>query len=399
MMKHFFAVGLLLLASSVLAQDQSPNEVSMPQTEQQIAAIAELSKAVQAYKAGDFAEARRHSEKALEIDPSSKVAPTFIARSIHSQYRPNVDSPENSAFAREAIAAYQRLLLLRPEDDESFKAIATLYGQLGENELQYAWILQRAMNASVPAPMRAEAYVILASKDWHCSFTITEEPQNKNVARTLRGDNVIVYTRPSEQLEFDKARQCTTRGLDKAEIAITLDKENSTAWSFKTNLLLEAAKISEMEGNIDWRDEYRQQAADSQARTQELTNKQQRESDGGDQEYRSSVISVDAEVTSGNGLEGKVISLPKPTYPPIARTARAQGDVVIQIYIDEEGKVIDAKAVSGHPLLRAAAVSAARQARFSPSFHNGQPVKVLGTITFTFAFPQDIDGEGRRVNQ
>ena len=87
---------------------------------------------------------------------------------------------------------------------------------------------------------------------------------------------------------------------------------------------------------------------------------------------------------SGGVLNGKAISLPKPAYPPIARAAHAAGTVVVQVLIDENGNVISAHAVSGHPLLQAVAVGAARQARFSPTKLSGQPVKVTGVIQYNF---------------
>jgi protein TonB len=58
--------------------------------------------------------------------------------------------------------------------------------------------------------------------------------------------------------------------------------------------------------------------------------------------------------------------------------------VTVQITVDEGGRVVSASAVSGHPLLRAAAEGAARQARFSPTLLSGQPVKVTGVITYNF---------------
>lgn len=87
---------------------------------------------------------------------------------------------------------------------------------------------------------------------------------------------------------------------------------------------------------------------------------------------------------SGGVLNGKAINLPKPAYPPIARAAHAAGTVVVQVLIDENGNVVSAHAVSGHPLLQAAAVGAARQARFSPTKLSGQPVKVTGVIQYNF---------------
>lgn len=89
-------------------------------------------------------------------------------------------------------------------------------------------------------------------------------------------------------------------------------------------------------------------------------------------------------VISGGVLNGKAISKPQPVYPTIAKAARAQGTVTVQILVDEDGNVISAAAVSGHPLLQQGAVQAARQAKFSPTFLTGQPVKVSGVITYNF---------------
>lgn len=89
-------------------------------------------------------------------------------------------------------------------------------------------------------------------------------------------------------------------------------------------------------------------------------------------------------VVSGGVLNGKAISLPLPEYPPAARAVRASGACSIQVLIDEDGNVTSANAVSGHPLLRAAAEAAAREAKFPPTLLSGQPVKVSGVITYNF---------------
>ena len=89
-------------------------------------------------------------------------------------------------------------------------------------------------------------------------------------------------------------------------------------------------------------------------------------------------------ITSPGVLNGLAISLPKPSYPPIAKQARVQGAVNVQVLIDETGKVISAKAVSGSPLLMHAAQQAAFGARFSPTKLGDQAVKVSGVITYNF---------------
>jgi TonB family protein len=88
-------------------------------------------------------------------------------------------------------------------------------------------------------------------------------------------------------------------------------------------------------------------------------------------------------------LNGKAVSLPKPAYPAAARAVKAEGVVSVKVVIDESGDVVSATAVSGHPLLRAAAVEAARAAKFSPSIVDGQTVKVAGILTYNFIGPKE----------
>jgi len=83
-------------------------------------------------------------------------------------------------------------------------------------------------------------------------------------------------------------------------------------------------------------------------------------------------------------MNGKATYLAKPAYPPIAKAVHAAGAVSVQVLVSEEGNVISASAVSGHPLLRASAVAAARASKFSPTKLSGQPVKVSGVIVYNF---------------
>ncbi|MFL6331807.1 MAG: VWA domain-containing protein [Pyrinomonadaceae bacterium] len=90
---------------------------------------------------------------------------------------------------------------------------------------------------------------------------------------------------------------------------------------------------------------------------------------------------------SAGVLNGRALRLPVPTYPTAARNSGAQGRVVVEVLIDEHGKVVEARAVSGHNFLLQAAVQAARQARFTPALLSGQPIKVKGTINYVFTLP------------
>jgi TonB family protein len=84
-------------------------------------------------------------------------------------------------------------------------------------------------------------------------------------------------------------------------------------------------------------------------------------------------------------INGQASYLPKPVYTPAAKIVKAAGEVNVQVTIDESGKVISAKAVSGHTLLRAESERAARNARFTPTLLSNQPVKVTGIIIYKFA--------------
>ena len=83
---------------------------------------------------------------------------------------------------------------------------------------------------------------------------------------------------------------------------------------------------------------------------------------------------------AGGMLNGKAIYLPQPEVP----SGDATGVVLVQILIDEQGSVVDARAVSGPPHLQAAALSAARLARFTPTLLMGEPVRVSGTLSYNF---------------
>jgi tetratricopeptide (TPR) repeat protein len=236
-----------------------------------IRAKNQLNEAARAYREGHFEEAEQHARKAAELDPDNKTAPMFIARTIHAQFRPGVQTPENIAKARQAIEAYQNILAKNPSDDEAYKAIAYLYGAIKEDDKLRQWISLRATNDSTEPAKRAEAYIVLASKDWDCSFKITELPSNKStVVDPTNNKMTVTYKKPKDQKEFDTAQMCVKSGLAEAENAIKFDPNNEAAWSYKTNLLLEASKLAEMEGDTTKKADLQKQYEAALRRTTEL---------------------------------------------------------------------------------------------------------------------------------
>lgn len=79
-----------------------------------------------------------------------------------------------------------------------------------------------------------------------------------------------------------------------------------------------------------------------------------------------------------------VTSKVSPAYPPVARQLRLTGDVEVDVTIDEEGKVEDAKVVKGNAVFSAATVDAVKKWAFKPIQVQGKASKVLTTLTFSF---------------
>jgi len=234
-----------------------------------IRAKNELNEAARSYKEGKFADAQTHSERALDLDPDQKTAPSFIARSIHAQYKQGVDTPQNVQKARDAIAAYQRILEKDKNNDEAYRAVAALYGFIGEEDKQNAWITERANDQSVDPKKRSEAFTFLASKQWQCSYNVTEQKSNQtNVQKD--GKTIIQFKKPTDTKAFDEAQQCVAKGMQYVETAIQLDPTNDRAWGYKTSLLLESSKLAEMDGKPDQKAQFKKQADEAQKRTQEL---------------------------------------------------------------------------------------------------------------------------------
>lgn len=91
------------------------------------------------------------------------------------------------------------------------------------------------------------------------------------------------------------------------------------------------------------------------------------------------------QIASKGVINGMAISLPKPAFPPTAMAVGAGGAVNVQVTIDMEGNVIEAAAISGHPLLRTVSVDASKKAKFKPTTHASTPIKITGIIVYNFA--------------
>gem|GEM_PF-333040 len=80
-----------------------------------------------------------------------------------------------------------------------------------------------------------------------------------------------------------------------------------------------------------------------------------------------------------------------PRYPELARRARVEGEVVLRVTVNEEGYVTNVEVISGHQLLRQAAVDAVKQWKYEPTVLNGKPIPVIATVTINFVLPENTE--------
>jgi tetratricopeptide (TPR) repeat protein len=401
------------------------------QTASQEDAKSVINEGARLYREGNYVEAQRRFERALELDPSHRLAPVFIARALQQQYKAGDDSPENRAKAEEAVAAYQRVLASDSGNEDAYNAVLYLYRQLRDEQQEGEWLMRRATDGSAPREKRSAVYTVLAAKQWSCSYNITEQVENK--AAVDKGGRVVIeYKKPKVEADFERARACAEKGLELANQAIDLDESNANARAHQTNLFRELAKLAQMEGDAEWKANYDKQADEAAAAQARLTEEQAKKKTDGEQKNlpggeateaqpgaRAREAEADALVPSpmrelplvtpgpdltmsgrrlpqatpsarpapkqitisGGVLNAKAISKPEPKCPAMSNV-RAQGLVTVQITVDEEGKVASARAAGGHVLLQQPAVAAALLARFSPLVVRGQPARQIGVLTY-----------------
>lgn len=229
-----------------------------------------------AYNERKFAAAEELFRDAIDrADPSEvegKMARVFLARTLHSQY---IADRKNTEKALQAIEQYQKVLESNPGDQSSFKAVANLYENIGKQDEWEKWVTQRANNNAVPNEQRAEALVLLAARKYTCANEISDAD---GVKKTVRKDDKDVYefTKPENPADFEKLQQCTNEGTALIDQAVQLAPNSDSAWSYKANLLGQKARIAEMDGNAEAKEQFKSQAEEAKEKFTVLNEERKR---------------------------------------------------------------------------------------------------------------------------
>ena len=272
MHKSLVAAAMLLLWVQAGAQSLRSEQASTKNSiEQEIRAVlCDLDKR-------DYGAAQKRLQQILQSDPKNIYAQKLLASTLANEIKIGDQSAANVSVVRNAIAAYQRVLnspqISAEEKTRIDQFVLSLYRRISADE-QRKEIERRVLDTTRTSGDRSALFAVLASQSWNCAYQITSK-----------------QTRP-EKTEIEKARTCVTGGLDYAYQAITLNAENESAWSYKVNLLREAATLAGFANNQTSKTSYQQQAEETNKHANELTDKlrakEEKESAGRDEERKKS---------------------------------------------------------------------------------------------------------------
>ena len=254
-----------------------------------------------AYKDRKFQEAEQLFRDAVSRDPNGttiegKTAQLFLARTLHSEY---IGNRQDRSKAEAAIEEYKKALQVDPNDQSSYKAIASLLENLQRNDEWLTWVTERSKNTNIRPENRAEALVSLAAKKNTCANDITDTDKTKKTV-TQNGKQVFQFVKPENPEELTTLQGCVNDGMNYIDQALALEAQAGvdsaknvdvktasdedlkkrqdllrvfeSARSYKASLLIQAMRLAEMEGRNADRDQFKAQADTAKANFLELSD-------------------------------------------------------------------------------------------------------------------------------
>jgi tetratricopeptide (TPR) repeat protein len=231
----------------------------------------QLNDGAKAYKERKFEVAEQHFRRSLELNPNDLIAEKFLARTLHQQFLAN--RTQNAQKGEQAIEIYQRMLERNPNDEDTNRAVSNLIELIRGQDALIQWMTARAGNTQVSPENRADAFTSLASKQYNCANDITEQTKQTVVKE---GKASFAFKKPENAADFDKARQCTEEGTRLIDQALALNQNSDSTWSYKASLLVQQARLAEMENKMPERDRFMDQSDEAKARFLALSEEKAR---------------------------------------------------------------------------------------------------------------------------
>lgn len=243
----------------------------------------------EAYKARKFVEAEELFRKAAARDPEGqtlegRTAQVFLARTLHSRFIGNRQDP---SLAEAAITEYQKALASNPDDQSSYKAVASLYENLQKTDEWQRWVTERSTNSSIKPQFRAEALTALAAKQNTCANEISDTDATKKTVKGPDGKDIFQFVKPTDPAQFEKMKACALKAQELIGQAMDLEPDAvknakstdlksltdeqlkelgdlvkifESARSYRASATIQASRLAEMEGRTADKDKLRAEA-------------------------------------------------------------------------------------------------------------------------------------------
>jgi len=350
---------LVLLATALAAQD--PVDVR-----------GWINRGVQEFKAARYPEAVAAFERAAAIDPSNIPAQLYLGTAYMQQVIPSAESPENLRVAQAAQTHFQRVLDLEPAN----KVALASMGSLLLNQKKWDEAQQWYEKVTAVDPYNADAYYsmgFIAWSRWYPDYSkaragLGMRPEDPGPIKDA-GVRADLAARYGPVLDS---------GLRALEKALEINPQYDDAMAYMNLLVRERADLRDTA--LEWKQDVT--VADEWVQKALATKKakaEQRSANGMMSVPLPQRIQIAADVVQRQRLRDV-----QPVYPELAKQAHVQGIVQLNIVINKQGRVVDIKVISGHPLLIPAAIEAVKQWEYNPTLLNGQPVEVATEVSVPF---------------
>lgn len=208
-----------------------------------------LNQGVNAFKAGNYANAADHFKTALSLDPTFEAPRMYLATAYVQQYIPGTETAENKKYASAAMEEFQNVL--KSTSDEKYKLLATesianLYYQMKDFPKAQEW------NKKVTEldPKNKEAYYTLGVIPW----TDFIAPQREaRIAEKMKPEDPGPLKDPKARAELKaKYWQPLTDGIEYEKKALAIDPEYENAMAYMNLLIRYRADL------LDTKEEYQE---------------------------------------------------------------------------------------------------------------------------------------------
>jgi TonB family protein len=337
-----------------------------------------MNRGVAEFKAANYPQAAAAFDRAAAIDPSSVQARLYLGTALLQQFIPGVDTPENRSLAESARRQFLQALDL---DRSNSVAMASL-GSLSLNQKKWDDAQQWYEKLIAADPANAGAWYSLGFIAWSKWYPAYGQARaGLGMRQDQPGPIPDAAVRADLTARFGGALDA---GIHAFTRALEIDPTSADAMAYMNLLIRERADLrstaEDYRGDIAAADQWVERA---------LAAKKQKAEQAGRMDAPLAAvvpppppppppparpperITLDPDV-----VERQRVHYVAPSYPPLALQSGIQGTVHFMIAIGRDGRMVEIKVISGHPLLIPPAIAAVRQWEYKPTLLNGQPVEV-----------------------